>query len=84
MNLKDAIYPLLAAVCYSTNPILAKLGLRISNEPLLGACIGMLASAVVYSVYFFWQRTGPAAVRHAPCGWLVFWFGRPGYDHRYL
>ena len=53
MNLRDAVYPLLAAVCYSTNPILAKLGLRISNEPILGACIGMVASALVYIAYFF-------------------------------
>jgi uncharacterized membrane protein len=52
MSLKDLIYPLLAALCYSTNPILVKLGLRISNEPLLGACIGMVASTVVYVLYF--------------------------------
>ena len=52
MNVKDAIYPLLAAACYSTNPVLAKLGLQISNEPLLDACIGLVASAVVYTVYF--------------------------------
>ena len=58
MNLKDAIYPLLAAVCYSTNPVLAKLGLRISNEPLLGACIGLVASAIVYIVYFFGSGQG--------------------------
>ena len=58
MNLRDALYPLLAAVCYSTNPILAKLGLRISNEPLLGACIGMVASALVYIAYFFGSGQG--------------------------
>lgn len=58
MNLKDALYPLLAAVCYSTNPILAKLGLRISNEPILGACIGMVASALVYIAYFFGSGQG--------------------------
>jgi transporter family protein len=52
MNLKDLLYPLLASLCYSTNPILIKLGLQISNEPLLGATIGMLASTVVYGVYF--------------------------------
>ena len=52
MNLRDLFYPLLAALCYSTNPILIKFGLRVSNEPLLGACIGMLASTVVYVVYF--------------------------------
>ena len=53
MNLKDLLYPLLASLCYSTNPILIKFGLRISNEPLLGACIGMVASTVVYVGYFF-------------------------------
>lgn len=44
-------FPLLAALCYSTNPILIKLGLRSSNEPLLGAAIGMVVSTVVYGVY---------------------------------
>jgi drug/metabolite transporter (DMT)-like permease len=52
MNVKDLFYPLLAALCYSTNPILIKFGLRVSNEPLLGACIGMSASTVVYLGYF--------------------------------
>src|SRR5262245_51967794 len=52
MNLKDLDYPLLASLCYATNPILIKLGLRVSNEPLLGACIGLAASTVVYVVYF--------------------------------
>jgi bacterial/archaeal transporter family protein len=52
MSYKDLVYPLLAALCYSTNPILVKMGLRISNEPMLGASIGILASTVVYTVYF--------------------------------
>ena len=52
MKLQDLLYPLLAALCYSTNPVLVKLGLRISNEPLLGAGIGMMASTVVYVTYF--------------------------------
>ena len=58
MNLKDAIYPLLAALCYSTNPVLAKLGLQISDEPLLGACIGLIASVAVYIMYFFGSGQG--------------------------
>jgi drug/metabolite transporter (DMT)-like permease len=49
---KDLRYPLLAALCYSTNPILIKFGLRLSNEPLLGACIGMVASTVTSIIYF--------------------------------
>ena len=53
MNRRDLLYPLLASLCYSTNPIMVKMGLGISNEPLLGACIGMTASTVVYSLYFF-------------------------------
>ena len=52
MKLEDLFYPLLASLCYSTNPILIKFGLRVSNEPLLGACIGMTASTIVYLVYF--------------------------------
>jgi uncharacterized membrane protein len=52
MNLKDLFYPLLAALCYSTNPIFIKFGLRISNEPILGACIGMVASTIAYVSYF--------------------------------
>ena len=52
MNLKDLLYPFLAALCYSTNPIMVKLGLRSSNEPLLGAAIGMAASTIVYLFYF--------------------------------
>jgi uncharacterized membrane protein len=58
MSYKDLVYPLLAAFCYSTNPILVKIGLRISNEPLLGASIGMVASIVVYLVYFFLTGQG--------------------------
>lgn len=53
MNLRDLLYPLLAALCYSTNPIMVKMGLSISNEPLLGATIGMAASTIVYAIYFF-------------------------------
>ena len=52
MNTKDLLYPLFAALCYSTNPVMVKLGLRSSNEPLLGAAIGMTASTIVYLVYF--------------------------------
>jgi len=52
MKPQDLVYPLLAALCYSTNPVLVKMGLRISNEPLLGASIGMMASTVVYVAYF--------------------------------
>src|SRR5262245_41268209 len=52
MNFKDLFYLLLAALCYSTNPILIKFGLRVSNEPLLGACIGMSASTIAYISYF--------------------------------
>ena len=52
MTFKDLLYPLLAALCYSTNPILIKFGLRLSNEPLLGACIGMTASTATYLGYF--------------------------------
>lgn len=58
MSYKDLVYPLLAALCYSTNPILVKMGLRISNEPLLGASIGMVASTAVYVVYFFLTDQG--------------------------
>ena len=53
MKPQDLIYPFLAALCYSTNPVLVKFGLRISNEPLLGASIGMMASTVVYVAYYF-------------------------------
>src|SRR5690349_18519758 len=56
MSIKDLLYPLLAALCYSTNPIMVKLGLRSSNEPLLGAAIGMTASTVVYLIYFLGAR----------------------------
>lgn len=76
MNLKDAIYPLLAAVCYGTNPVLVKLGLQISNEPLLGACIGMLASALVYIVYFFASgQAGQLLAMPRSAGW---YFGLAG------
>ena len=58
MNSKDLLYPLLAALCYSTNPVMVKLGLRLSNEPLLGAAIGMTASTIVYLVYFLGAGRG--------------------------
>ena len=52
------IYPFLAALCYGTNPIVAKLGLQLSNEPLLGACIGIVTGVVVYTTYFFVSGQG--------------------------
>lgn len=53
MRTSGIIYPFLAAFCYGMNPIMAKLGVQSSNEPLLGACIGIVTSVVVYSAYFF-------------------------------
>ena len=53
MRTSPLLYPFLAAFCYGMNPILAKLGLQSSNEPVLGACIGILAGLVVYAAYFF-------------------------------
>jgi DME family drug/metabolite transporter len=72
MSPKDLLYPLLAALCYSTNPILIKLGLRISNEPLLGACIGMVASTVVYAGYFL--LTGQLRDLLAVPRWVGWYF----------
>jgi uncharacterized membrane protein len=76
MSLKDLLYPLLAALCYSTNPILVKLGLRISDEPLLGAGIGMLASTVAYVVYFL--LTGQGHSLFALPRWVVWYFALAG------
>ena len=53
MRTSTLLYPFLAAFCYGMNPILAKLGLQSSNEPVFGACIGILAGVVVYAAYFF-------------------------------
>ncbi len=53
MRPNGILYPFLAAFCYGTNPIVAKLGLQSSNEPLLGACIGIVAGMAVYTTYFF-------------------------------
>ena len=53
MRTHTLLYPFLAAFCYGMNPILAKLGLQSSNEPVFGACIGILAGVVVYAAYFF-------------------------------
>jgi len=76
MSFKDLLYPLLAALCYSTNPILIKLGLRISNEPLLGACIGMVASTVVYVLYFL--LTGQGRDLFAVPRWVGWSFALAG------
>jgi drug/metabolite transporter (DMT)-like permease len=72
MNPKDLFYPLLAALCYSTNPIFIKFGLRISNEPLLGACIGMVASTVAYVGYFL--LSGQLRDLFTPPGWVTWYF----------
>ena len=53
MRPSHILYPFLAAFCYGMNPILAKLGLQSSNEPVFGACIGIIAGVVVYTAYFF-------------------------------
>jgi drug/metabolite transporter (DMT)-like permease len=76
MNAKDLLYPLLAALCYSTNPVLVKLGLRSSNEPLLGAAIGMTASTIVYLVYFL----GAGRIRElfAVPHWVGWYFAASG------
>jgi uncharacterized membrane protein len=76
MSLKDLLYPLLAALCYSTNPILVKLGLRISDEPLLGAGIGMAASTIVYVVYFL--VTGQGRGLFAVPRWVGWYFALAG------
>jgi len=76
MKPQDLLYPLLAALCYSTNPVLVKFGLRISNEPLLGAGIGMLASTVVYVVYFF--ATGQARDLWTVPRWVGWYFALSG------
>ena len=76
MNSKDFLYPLLAALCYSTNPVMVKLGLRSSNEPLLGAAIGMTASTIVYLVYFL----GAGRIRElfAVPQWVGWYFAASG------
>lgn len=76
MSPKDLLYPLLAALCYSTNPILIKLGLRISNEPVLGASIGMVASTIVYLVYFL--ATGQVRELLAVPRWVGWYFALAG------
>lgn len=76
MRPKDLLYPLLAALCYSTNPVLVKMGLRISNEPLLGASIGMSASTVIYVVYFL--LTGQARDLFAVPRWVGWYFALAG------
>ena len=76
MNIKDLLYPLLAALCYSTNPIMVKLGLRSSNEPLLGAAIGMTASTIVYLVYFL--GAGRTRELFAIPQWVGWYFAASG------
>jgi uncharacterized membrane protein len=76
MSPKDLFYPLLASLCYATNPILIKFGLRISNEPLLGACIGMTASIVVYATYFL--VTGQARDLLTVPRWVAWYFALAG------
>ena len=76
MNSKDLLYPLLAALCYSTNPVMVKLGLRSSNEPLLGAAIGMTASTIVYLVYFL--GAGRMRELFAMPQWVGWYFAASG------
>jgi uncharacterized membrane protein len=76
MSPRDLLYPLLASLCYSTNPILIKLGLRISNEPLLGACVGMVASTVVYVIYCL--LTGQARKVLTVPRWVGWYFALAG------
>jgi uncharacterized membrane protein len=76
MKPQDMIYPLLAALCYSTNPVLVKMGLRISDEPVLGAGIGMVASTVVYVAYFC--LTGQMRGLFAIPPWVGWYFALAG------
>ena len=46
MRTNVIIYPFLAACFYGAHPIMAKLGLQLSNEPLFGACIGIVTGVV--------------------------------------
>jgi DME family drug/metabolite transporter len=76
MNTKDLLYPLLAALCYSTNPVMVKLGLRSSNEPVLGAAIGMAASTLVYLMYFVGARRTQELFTVPP--WVGWYFAASG------
>ena len=76
MSLRDLLYPLLAALCYSTNPIMVKLGLHISNEPMLGASIGMVTSTLVYLVYFL--LSGQVRDLLAVPRWVGWYFALAG------
>jgi drug/metabolite transporter, DME family len=76
MTLKDLLYPFLAALCYSTNPIMVKLGLQSSDEPLLGAAIGMTASTLVYLVYFL--GAGRTRELLAVPQWVGWYFAASG------
>lgn len=55
---------------------LAKFGLQFSDEPVLGACIGILTSVGVYVAYFL-GRGQASALFHIPyrAGW---YFGAAG------
>ena len=56
--------------------VLVKLGLRISNEPLLGASIGMTTSTVVYITYFL--LTGQLRHLFAVPRWVGWYFALAG------
>ena len=72
MRPSGILYPFLAACCYGINPIVAKLGLQSSNEPLLGACIGIVAGALVYAAYFFASGQGTRLFPLPPQAGLYF------------
>lgn len=44
---------LLTAICFAISPALIRLGLELLPSPLMGATIGVLASAIVYGFVFF-------------------------------
>ena len=58
-------FALATAVCWSTSPLLIRLGLRGLESPLLGVTIGMVATTVVYgvAVALFAQRPPAVPVR---------------------
>jgi len=53
---RDVIYPLLTGMLFGTASVIRKMGLNITNSPILGATIGLTVSLFVFVAYLLLSK----------------------------
>ena len=69
--LRDSLFGLGVAVCFSISPIFIRAGMKGLNSPLLGVTIGMGISAIAYGVTLLFRRD---QIQQGPITRDALWF----------